>query len=75
MNKGLTITGAVFLILSLLGVVVGGAMASNSVASMEDMEGLEDPWNYENATSGTITYDDVDGMGAVSYTHLRAHET
>ena len=67
MNKGLTITGAVFLILSLLGVVVGGAMASNSVASMEDMEGLEDPWNYENATSGTITYDDVDGMGELGF--------
>ncbi|MBD39388.1 MAG: hypothetical protein CMB11_03260 [Euryarchaeota archaeon] len=67
MNKGLTITGAVFLILSLLGVVVGGAMASNSVASMEDMEGSEDFWNYENTTSGTITYDDVDGMGELGF--------
>ena len=67
MNKGLTITGAVFLLLSLIGVVVGGAMASNSVASMENMEDLEDPWNYENATSGTITYDDVDGMGELGF--------
>ncbi|MGB0616418.1 MAG: hypothetical protein ACPGOT_00030 [Candidatus Poseidoniaceae archaeon] len=67
MNKGLTITGAVFLVLSLLGVVVGGAMASNSVASLEDMDELEDPWNYENATSGTITYDDVDGMGELGF--------
>jgi len=67
MNKGLTITGAVFLILSLLGVVVGGAMASNSVASLEDMDELEDPWNYENATSGTITYDDADGMGELGF--------
>lgn len=67
MNKGLTITGAVFLVLSLLGVVVGGAMASNSVASLEDMDELEDPWNYENATSGTITYDDADGMGELGF--------
>lgn len=67
MNKGLTITGAVFLVLSLLGVVVGGAMASNSVASLEDMDELEDPWNYENATNGTITYDDADGMGELGF--------
>ncbi len=45
MNKGLTITGAVFLLLSLIGVVVGGAMTSNSISSLEDMEGLEEPWN------------------------------
>ena len=67
MNKGLTIAGAVVLLLSLIGVVVGGAMASNSVASLENMEDLEDPWNYENATSGTITYDDVDGMGELGF--------
>jgi len=67
MNKGLTIAGAVVLLLSLIGVVVGGAMASNSVASMENMDELEDPWNYENATMGTITYDDVDGMGELGF--------
>ena len=67
MNKGLTIAGAVCLVLSLLGVVVGGAMASNAGASLADMEELEDPWNYENATSGTITYDDADGMGELGF--------
>ena len=67
MNKGLTIAGAVVLLLSLIGVVVGGAMASNSVATMENMDELEDPWNYANATSGTITYDDADGMGELGF--------
>ena len=67
MNKGLTIAGAVVLLLSLIGVVVGGAMASNSVASMENLDDLEDPWNYENATMGTITYDDADGMGELGF--------
>ena len=67
MNKGLTIAGAVGLLLSLIGVVAGGAMASNSVASLEDMEDLEYPWNYENATSGTITYDDADDMGELGF--------
>ena len=67
MNKGLAIAGGVFLLLSLVGVVVGGAIASNSVVSMEDMGGLENPWNYENATAGTITYDDADGAGELGF--------
>ena len=29
--------------------------------------GFGGPWNYENATSGTITYDDVDGMGELGF--------
>ncbi|HII19576.1 MAG TPA: hypothetical protein HA311_09475, partial [Candidatus Poseidoniaceae archaeon] len=54
MNKGLTVTGGVILVLSLLGVVVGGAITSNGAQSLEDLEEFEDPWNHENATSGTI---------------------
>ncbi|DAC37399.1 MAG TPA: hypothetical protein HA286_01785 [Candidatus Poseidoniaceae archaeon] len=67
MNKGLTITGGIILVLSLLGVVVGGAITSSGAQSLEDLEELEDAWNYENATSGTITYADSDGQGELGF--------